>query len=165
MQVGVVGRGGVPEPAGARDLVASAAHSAGIGAVTDLVVVPRGEDELQTILDEISARVRTTNEDLNTPLPIEPGILLPESVVQVRVPDEDHITPVQRQLVDDMKATYGDALEVVRYGPEGRATTAACGSGVCDPPLRAGVRINGGEGCTSVTAAARCTRTTPRMAS
>lgn len=146
IKIGVVAgsaAAGSTRAADAADTVDAVAAGHDLADVTDTVPVRHPLADLLAANDWIGDRLEQANQDAKWPM--KGSYRTDGNVVRLGAPAPDDRTAAQQALVDEAKRRYGSMLKIYRYTD--RPVTSACSFPYCDPPLRAGVRIDP-AGCT-----------------
>ena len=118
----------------------------GLDGSADVVEVEHSQRELEAAGGWIAARLEQANG--GAPEVLGTGIRTDVNSVEISLPHNGDLSRAQRALVDDARARFGAAVRT-RESHSGRPARRACVHPYCDPPLRAGIRINGdGSFCT-----------------
>ncbi|MDG4770091.1 S1 family peptidase [Solwaraspora sp. WMMD792] len=146
IKIGYVAAGaaaGSARAADVADTVDAVAAGHDLADVTDTVPVRHSLADLLAANDWIGDRLEQV--DQNAKWPMKGSYRTDGNVVRLGVPAPDDRTAAQQALVDEAKRRYGSMLDIYPYTD--RPVTSACSFPYCDPPLRAGVRIDP-AGCT-----------------
>jgi hypothetical protein len=143
IKVGIVDRS-TAELATARATVTSAATAHGLAAVTDIVLVRHSLAALIAANDWLGDELVRVNNGAEWPLR---SVYLPDvNAVQLRTPAlAGALTAAQQAVVEEAERRFGLILRRATYTE--RPQPDACLFPYCNPPLRAGIRINP-TGCT-----------------
>lgn len=143
IKVGVVDAGFAANTTAGRTIGGLAADH-GLADAVDIVRVRHSLAALTRANDWLGGELERVNN--GAPWPLQAGYVTDESTVRLGLPPRaQELTPAQRALIGEAKRRLGPMLSTYSYTD--RITADACLFPYCDPPLRAGVRINP-VGCT-----------------
>ncbi|MFF0811665.1 chymotrypsin family serine protease, partial [Streptomyces albogriseolus] len=113
----------------------------------EAVLVERGMDELRKMSDALAERITKANKGARHGL--QSAVVTEKNVLRLDVPRGRKLTDEQRSVVRWAERKFGDALVVDSYRHASRPVYCG-GQYSCDPPLRSGLAIYGGNTrCTS----------------
>jgi hypothetical protein len=125
-------------------MVQQAAEALGLTEGYDLVSTRHPMAALEEDNDWLGTEIARVNRDATATLAA--GLRPDLNAVELQAPVEGDLTEDQQGLIDEATDRLGDRLVVGSY--EGRPEARACVYPYCDPPLRGGIRIANGAGCT-----------------
>ena len=125
-------------------VVRRAAGALGLTEGYDLVPARHPMAALEEDNDWLGTGIARVNRDATVTLAA--GLRPDLNAVELQAPVEGDLTEDQRGLIDEATDRLGDRLVVSSY--EGRPEARGCAYPYCDPPLRGGIRIANGAGCT-----------------
>jgi len=137
LKVGVVGAIGTD-----RTTVADTATVEGVAHAVDVVGVRYSEAQLLAAMDQISEGLASVNKKASWPIQLSHWV--GGNRLELVLPPSGTLTLAQQALVGQVRSRYGDMLQTASYHE--RPMGDACQFPYCDPPLRAGIRINGPAG-------------------
>lgn len=133
----------VTEKASASSVTAAASGKSPV----DTVVVDRSMSELQSMSASLSKRIAKANKAAQHGL--QSAVVTEKNALRLDLPRGKKLTDEQRRVVRWAERTFGDALVVDSYRHASRPLYCG-GQYSCDPPLRSGLAIYGGNTrCTS----------------
>jgi hypothetical protein len=144
LKVGVVGKG---RPA-VQDRAATAVEASGLAAAADVVPVEHSYASLvfaSSWLSERVVRISRTSE-----IALGSGLRPDDNAVVLHLPKDGRSSPAIDALVAEARSVLGTKLEIAHDATRGQAQS--CVYPYCDPPLRAGIRMDnsiGGPPCTA----------------
>ncbi|MFF1279039.1 protease [Streptomyces marokkonensis] len=116
-------------------------------AAVEAVLVERSMAELQKMSDMLGKRIAKANEGAQHGL--QSAVVTEKNVLRLDLPRGKKLTDKQRRVVRWAEHKFGDALVVDSYRHASRPVYCG-GQYSCDPPLRSGLAIYGGNTrCTS----------------
>ena len=124
--------------------VRQAAEELGVIEGYDLVPVRYPMAELEGDNDWLGAEIARVNRDTSATLTA--GLRPDLNAVELQAPVDGVLTTAQQELIGEATDRLGDRLVAGSY--QGRPTARGCAYPYCDPPLRGGIRITNGAGCT-----------------
>lgn len=116
-------------------------------AAAEAVVVRRGMSELQKMSEELGKRIAKANKGAEHGL--QSAVVTEKNVLRLDLPQGRELTGEQQRTVRWAERKFGDALVIDTY--QHASEPLYCGGQYsCDPPLRSGLAIYGGNTrCTS----------------